>query len=176
MTYEEIVRKAMYELSCDPKVIFMGYGVAGDSRAFRTLQDVSKESCIEMPIAENLIMGAAVGMALAGYKPIIFMERHDFMFNALDALINHADKFRELSNNTVSIPIIIRMVVGSTKPIYPEIQHLQDYTEAIKSMVKYSKVCVANSVKTLQCIYCGELFSDVPTIIIEYRDLYGDSL
>ena len=115
--------------------IFIGYNISFGSKAYGTLADVPKSKKIETPVAENLMIGLAMGMALEGYRPVVFFERHDFILNALDSIVNSLDKFELLTGR--KLPIIIRATVGAKKPLHPGPQHVQDFTSAFKKLIKF---------------------------------------
>src|SRR3989338_4734923 len=108
MQYKDAIMKSMEMLAQDPRTIFIGYNVSYGSRGYGTFYNIPRERCIETPVAENLMTDLAIGTALAGLKPLLFFERHDFMLNALDALINHLDKVERISGGQFKAPVIIR--------------------------------------------------------------------
>lgn len=176
MKYKDVLIESMANLAKDEKRIFLGYNVAYGSKAYSTLVGVPKEKCLETPLAENLMLDLGIGLAIEGYKPVIFFERHDFLFNALDAIVNHLDKIAKLSYGQFnSLPVIIRAVVGSKKPLYPGLQHMQDYTQALKNMVKMPVVDLL-SVNDVINAYrdIGNLKS--PILLVERKDLYNLTL
>ena len=63
-----------------------------------TLKDVPDDQKIETPVAENLMVGLAIGMSFEGFKPVVYFERHDFMLVAADAISNHIDKIERISH------------------------------------------------------------------------------
>lgn len=135
--YKEALTAAMTDLAKDPLVCFIGYGVR-QGRAGGTLRDAHPEQIIETPVAENLMMGMAIGMALAGRRPVVYFERFDFILNAMDALVNHLDKIGPLSQGEFAPSVIIRVVVGnSKKPLHTGITHVQDYTEVMTKMLSF---------------------------------------
>jgi pyruvate/2-oxoglutarate/acetoin dehydrogenase E1 component len=79
LTYKGQLTAAMNLLAADPAVRFIGYGVKIGGRAAGTLNNVSDSQLIETPVAENLMVGLATGLSLAGLKPIVFIERMDFI-------------------------------------------------------------------------------------------------
>jgi pyruvate/2-oxoglutarate/acetoin dehydrogenase E1 component len=172
MNYQQAIKKEMEKLSRDKKVVFLGYNIVNGSQAYGTLKDVPKEKCIEMPVAENLMVGMAIGMALEGLKPVIFFERHDFMLIALDALLNHADKIENMSKGQFKCPMIIRAPVGGTQPLNPGPQHTQDFTRIFKQMFHFPVYCI-KSIKDVEKYYkIAEKFQQ-PVMLIEYKDLYS---
>jgi len=126
------IKKEMEKLSKDKKVYFIGYNLKFGSRNYGALENVPENKILEMPIAENLMTGIAIGMALEGFKPVLIFERHDFILNALDQLINHLHKLPEMSDGLFDPKVMIRAKVGHTKPFHPGPQHIQDFTWILK--------------------------------------------
>ena len=138
MSYKDELTAAMDALAGDPKACFIGYGVRYGGRAMGTLCNINEVQLIETPVAENLMVGLAIGLALKGRKPVVFIERFDFILNALDAIVNHLDKIAMLSQQEFSPNIILRVVIGNTKkPLYTGLTHTQDFTEAVKQLVEF---------------------------------------
>jgi len=171
MKYKDAIKKSMKMLALDERIRFIGYNVKYGSRAYGTLKDISFEKCIETPVAENLMGGLAIGMSLEGYKPVLFFERHDFLLNGLDSIINHLDKIEKMSLGEYKTPVIIKAIVGGINPLNPGMQHMQDYTKAIKSMVSFP---VIDLIKVSEIIptYEKALKMNSPIMIVEKRDLY----
>src|SRR5438477_13169810 len=131
MTYKEALTAAMDELARDPMIRFIGYGVS-IGKAMGTLKNVPDSQLIEMPVAENLMVGFAIGLALKGLKPVVFIERFDFILNALDAVVNHLDKIGDISRGEFRPTIILRVVVGNRqKPLFTGETHTQDFSVAM---------------------------------------------
>jgi pyruvate/2-oxoglutarate/acetoin dehydrogenase E1 component len=163
----------MEELAKDEKTIFIGYNINHGSKAYGTLEGVSPDRKIETPIAENLMIGLATGMALEGYRPVLFYERHDFVLIALDGIVNHLGKLEELSRGEFFAPVIIRATIGDQSPINPGPQHSQDFTEAFKTMIFFpifepktaqEVIETYNQINSLKC----------PALVIERRGLYNN--
>jgi pyruvate dehydrogenase E1 component beta subunit len=172
MKYQEAIKQEMEELVKDDKVIFLGYNILYGSNAYGTLKDVPKEKCIETPVAENLMAGLAMGLAMEGYKPVLFFERHDFMLIALDSLVNHLSKMETMSKSQFKAPIIIRAVIGATKPLNPGPQHTQDFTKLFKNILQFP-VYSLNNVKDIKKYYKEAKKFDKPRMLIEKKDLYN---
>ena len=161
------------ELSKLSKVRFIGYGLQ-KGRALGTLSLVDEKKIIEMPVAENLMVGFGIGRSLKGYFPIVFIERMDFILNALDAIVNHLDKIKEKSGTQFSPGLIIRCVFGNrTKPLYTGITHTKDYSEAISKMISFPviKILKVEDVEISYKIAIENLKCGKPTILVEYKDL-----
>lgn len=170
-TYSEAIKKSMKMLAKDDKTIFLGYNIKFGSNAYGTLKDISDEKKIETPIAENLMIGLAIGMSLEGYKPVVFFERHDFMLIALDGIVNHLDKIEQMSEGEFKTPVIIRAVIGSKKPIDAGVQHTQDFTKAFKEMIKFL-IYEPKTPEEIIEVYKKAKDSNVPVMIIEEKRLY----
>ena len=101
MKYKEAIKKSMEMLAKDKNAVFIGYNVNYGSRMYGTLVDIPKSKCLETPVAENLMAGLSMGMAIEGYKPVLIFERHDFMLNSLDAIVNHLDKIEKCQTDNL---------------------------------------------------------------------------
>ena len=129
MTQKDQITKAMTWLAEQEDTVFLGEGLINAGRIYGTLNGVSMNKCIEFPIAENLIMGAAIGLAIRGFRPIVIFQRMDFMLCAADAIINHLCKIPEMSGHKIKLPVIIRAIIGNQdKSFDVGIQHKADYT------------------------------------------------
>ena len=165
MTYKEMITKEMRQLSKDKRVKFVGYNIAKGHQAYGTLCGCEK-SCIEVPCAENLLLGICMGLSLEGYKPVAFFERSNFLLPALDAIINHLYGMPKMSGE-FNFPVIIRVIIPTDKPLNCGLQHLGDYTDIIENhtdmpVVEYSKD-----------VYRCALKCDFPACIVERKENYG---
>ena len=174
ITYKESVVEQIRYFSADEKTRFIGYNTINGSRMYGTLDNIPAEQCVEMPVCENLMVGMAVGMALEGYKPVVCFERHDFMLIAMDALVNHADKMRQISGGQCRLPIIVRAIVGAKEPLNPGLQHTQDYTRCLRDMLQFSEV-----VEPMSPWMMKQAWREKPkwtpsgvVVIVEHRDRY----
>lgn len=177
LTYKQFIKGLCDEAALDTNTIFIGYNTIYGSRMYGTLSDVDKDRCLESPVAENLMMGMAIGMALHGQRPIVCFERHDFMLLALDALVNHADKLPWLSGGQFKLPILVRAIVGSKSPMDPGPQHRQCYTEALQLMLKHTEVYRPCHQEGFRSAWgrVGHSASGV-VIVVEYKDDYEQEL
>jgi pyruvate/2-oxoglutarate/acetoin dehydrogenase E1 component len=173
MKYKDAIIKSMEMLETDERVRFLGYNVKYGSRAYGTLKSIPFTKCIETPLAENLMMGIATGMSLEGFRPVVFFERHDFLLNGLDCIVNHVDKIEQMSFGEFKTPVIIRAIVGGRKPIDPGIQHTQDYTEAIRKMVSFPIVDL-KKVEDIMPAYELALKTERPIMIVERKECYDN--
>lgn len=173
MTYKEELTAAMDDLSADPLVRFIGYGVS-KGRAMGTLKNVPESQLVETPVAENLMAGLATGMSLSGLRPVVFFERFDFVLNAADAIVNHLDKIERMSEGQFHPAVILRVVVGnSKKPLYTGETHTQDFTEAFRKMLRTAVIGTPHDMGAQEAYkYAAVGFErGYSTMVIERKDL-----
>jgi 2-oxoisovalerate dehydrogenase E1 component len=176
MTYKESLAAAMTELAKDPLVRFIGYGVKVGAIAGKGFGGVNPAQLIETPVAENLMVGMAIGMSLAGLRPVVYVERMDFILNALDAIVNHLDKIGTMSHGEFRPAIILRVVVGNkTKPLFTGATHVQDFTEAIALMCKnrlhVRKFSADSAIAGEYAWAKKQMENGYSSMLVEYKDL-----
>jgi pyruvate/2-oxoglutarate/acetoin dehydrogenase E1 component len=119
------------------------------------------------------MVGLAIGMALAGRRPLVYFERFDFVLNAADAIVNHLDKMATMSRGEFSPAVILRCVVGNTKkPLFTGETHTQDFTGAFWRMVKMP-VMTCHHAAHIESIYGQAQEAQRhggSTMIVEYKD------
>lgn len=171
--YKNALIEANSLLAKNEKTRFVGYGLQ-KGRALGTLKEVALDQIIEMPVAENLMAGMAIGLSLKGYCPVVFIERMDFVLNALDAIVNHLDKIDQLSNGQFKPACIIRCVVGNkNKPLYTGATHVQDFSAALREMVVFPVVQLkeASQIENAYQQASENVKNGISTILVEYKDL-----
>jgi len=168
-TYKQASTDSMTKLG-KQGAIFIGYSlIPGD--AMGTLSDVSSTQKIEMPIAENLMVGLAIGMSLEGYLPVVYFERHDFMLVAMDAIVNHLDKIHRISHGEFKPKVILKTVVDDGGLFYSGPTHSQDFTEAFKKIVDF-EVLDAHSAQELINMYEFAMSTQNPVMIVEHKKYF----
>lgn len=172
MNYKEALIKSMNMIANDEKAIFLGYNINFGTKCYGTLEGIPKEKRREMPVAENLMVGLAIGLSLEGFKPVLFFERHDYILIALDAMVNHLAMLNKMSKGQFKPSVIIRATVGSAKPIHPGPQHIQDFSEALKKMISFPVYEPKNAQEVLE-VYNKIKDFDGPVMVIERKDLYN---
>ena len=113
----EAVNDALHvEMERDPSVLVLGEDVGrlgGVFRATAGLQErFGADRCVDTPLAEAGILGTAVGLCLAGWRPVCEMQYDAFSYPSLDQLINHVGRYRWRTRGAVGIPLTIRMPYG----------------------------------------------------------------
>lgn len=169
INFKEAVTKAMTELS-DQGAIFIGYSlIPGD--AMGTLKNVPNTQKIETPIAENLMMGLAIGMSFEGFKPVVYFERHDFMLVAADAIGNHLDKIDRISLGEFKPSVILKTIVDDGSLFYSGPTHSQDFTKTFKTLVNFP-VLVPETADEALDMYRFAMQNSGSTMIVEKKSLH----
>ncbi len=149
--------------------IRMPYG--GAFKVTKGLSEKFPEKVINTPISEAGIMGVGIGLALAGFRPIIELMFGDFITLAFDQLVNHAAKFRMMYNCQVSVPLIIRTPMGAGRGYGPtHSQSLEKHVVGVPGLNVYILHHRANIHQ-----FYSYLFQNTkePSIIIENKLLYA---
>lgn len=169
ISYKDAVTKAMTEIG-QHNSVFIGYNVTYGN-AMGSLVNVPNEKKIETPVAENLMTGLAIGMSFEGYRPVVYIERHDFMLVAADAIINHINYIERISHGEYKCPVILKTVVADSGPFYSGPTHSQDFTEGFKKMVTFPIYVPKNGEEMLEA-YRKAIASSRPSMIVEKKSLF----
>jgi pyruvate/2-oxoglutarate/acetoin dehydrogenase E1 component len=166
---------AMEMLAERPATIFMGQGVAVPGTTMSsTLANIPKEKLLEMPVAEELQMGMANGIALMGYLPICIFPRMNFMLRAGDQIVTHLDRLPIYSNGGYCPKVIIRTAVPSTDPFYPGAQHDDDFTSAFAQMFRTIIIVKLTGAGEIVPEYRRAMNRAEPTMLVEFTEYYRD--
>ena len=117
LSFTEAIHMALFDsLKDDESVRVFGLGVADPKAVFGTtaglVEEFGSERVFDIPLSENAITGAAVGMAMAGLRPVMIHQRADFTFTSAEQIINQAAKTFFTSGGKFPVPLVIRMIVG----------------------------------------------------------------
>jgi pyruvate/2-oxoglutarate/acetoin dehydrogenase E1 component len=177
MKYFDELKRAMEFLATDPRTVFIGQAVAVPGTAMsNTLRDISAERLLELPVAEEMQMGMASGMALNGMIPVSIYPRWNFLLLAINQLVNHLDKMDIMSNGGYHPKVIIRTGIGSERPLHPQYQHVGDFTRAIQLMCTTIDVVRLEEPEEIFPAYEKALLRQDRrnTILVEYGDFYSE--
>lgn len=173
MNYKQTLVETFAKLAQDPKIIFIGYNTR-IGKAGGTLRDVPEERLLETPLAENLMAGLATGMAIEGYKPVLYFERFDFITNALDCIVNQVDKIKKLSRGEFRANMMIRCVVGRRKnPFFTGPTHTQDFSKAMRELLSFPVVVLSDKSEiSKEYSKAYRNLSKHSTMLVEFQDYY----
>jgi len=175
--YFDELKRAMDYLGEQPDTFFLGQAVAYKGTAMtNTLSDVPKEKRLEMPVDEEMQMGMTNGLAVAGTVPISIYPRWNFLLLAVNQLVNHLDRMKEFSHGEYIPKVIIRVGIGSVRPLNPQVQHTGDFTQAFRGMLRNIEVIRCDEPEDIFPAYCKAYNrrDGKSTIIVEYGDYYGE--
>lgn len=170
MKYLDAVKKSMETLAKECNAVFIGYNVKYGS-AYGVLKDVPESQRLETPLAENLMAGLAMGMSLEGFRPVLFFERHDFAWNAMDAIINTLDIIECISEGQFTMPVIIKAVAGGIKPFYAGLTHTRNMTDVFRACLNLPVYAPKTPAEVLKA-YELAMAAKTPVMISERKDLY----
>ena len=117
LKYREALNEGLAQaMEKNSEIFVMGCGVDDDGGIFGTTKaafdNFGGNRVIDTPLAENAITGIGVGAALMGKRPVIVHARNDFLFLAMDQIINHAAKWNIMSGGRLHCPLVVRAIVG----------------------------------------------------------------
>ena len=167
------VRAIECEMQADARVVVLGEdvgrgGIFGQYKGLQ--QQFGKERIIDAPISEAAIMGAGVGMALAGLRPVVEMRVVDFALCGMDEVINQAAKNRYMFGGQGRVPLVARMPNGIWDA--SAAQHSQSLEAWFAHMPGLVVVCpgsVQDNYSLLRsAMQCGD-----PVIYMEHKTLWG---
>ena len=174
MTFVQAVNTALRDiLDQHPEAILFGEDVGksgGIFQASRYLQrDFGEERVFDTPIAENAILGSAVGAAISGLRPVAEIMWADFLFVAFDQLVNQAANVRYITGGRTTAPLVIRTQQGVTPGSCA--QHSRS-VEAMLCHIPGLKVAVAATGQDAYTLLRAAAADDDPCVVIEARGLY----
>jgi pyruvate dehydrogenase E1 component beta subunit len=175
MNFLQAMRSALAQaLAADPKVLVLGqlvkYGLGGLTTG---LAEDYPERVVTYPVCENLMNASAMGLALAGYRPIVIHERMDFLALGMDALVNHIPVWparAAASDSHLALPVVIFAVVGKGKGQGP--QHSKNLARWFKDFDGWH-VMEPNTPEDAHDALLAAPFMDQPVIFVAHREFFG---
>jgi pyruvate/2-oxoglutarate/acetoin dehydrogenase E1 component len=177
MSIAEALRQAIREeMQRDPRVFCIGEDIGvkgGFGGAFTVTLGLSDEfgheRILDTPISELGLTGVAIGAAMGGLRPIADVQYGDFLFLAMDQIVNQAAKMTYMSGGTVKVPMVMRVPVGATRR---GAQHAQSL-EAFLAHVPGLKVVAPSTAYDAKGLLKSAVRDDNPVLIFEHKLLYG---
>jgi acetoin:2,6-dichlorophenolindophenol oxidoreductase subunit beta len=179
MNIIQAINEALAEaMAADPKVLVLGEdvadreggGVVGVTRGLST--KFGDDRVKSTPIAEQAIMGAAIGASIMGYKPVAEIMLMNFTTVAMDMIVNHAAKLRFMSGGQTNVPIVIRMMTGAG--ISSAGQH-SDFLEAWFAHTPGIKVVAPSNPEDAKGLMLSAIADPDPVMFFECGRNYGMS-
>ena len=175
ITYRDAVSSVLREaLDEDERVFLMGEDIGPYGGAFAVTkgftEQYGKRRIKDSPLAESVIVGAGVGAALAGLRPVVELMTINFSLLAMDQIVNHAAKIRYMSGGQFSIPLIVRTVTGGGASVGAT--HSSSFEGWYASVPGLTVVTPATPRDVIGLFRsCREL--DDPIMFVEHILLYG---
>lgn len=175
MTMIEAIRDAhVTAMEADPDVIAMGEDVGYFGGVFRCTAGLQKRfgvhRCFDTPISELGIVGAAVGMAAYGLKPVVEIQFADYMYPAYDQIVSEAARVRYRSAGEFTCPLVVRMPTGGG--IFGAQTHSQS-PEALFTHVAGLKTVVPSTPADAKGLLLAAIADPDPVIFLEPKRLYN---
>src|SRR5688500_5501150 len=171
----EALRDAMAEeMRRDDSVFVMGEDVGVFQGAFKVteglLDEFGEKRVRDTPISENTIVGAGVGAAMAGLRPVVELMTVNFALLAMDQIVNHMAAIPYMFNGQVRVPVVVRMPGGGGHQLGPTHSHsLEAMFQQIPGLLVASPSTPADGKGLLK----AAIRDDNPVIFIEHETLYG---
>src|SRR6266508_3954634 len=175
LSYREAVRDGLSQaMRRDPDVFIMGEDIAemGGSMGVTQgmLAEFGPERVRNAPISEMALVGAGIGAAMQGMRPVVEVMYEDFLTLATEQIINQAAKHRYMSGGQVKVPLTVRTQGGAGWS--PGAQHAQQL-EAWFVHIPGLKVVFASTPEDVRGLLWSAIYDDNPVIFFEHRTLYG---
>ena len=174
MTYRDAIRSALREaLQNDPRVFLMGEDIGGYGGAFKVsyglLEEFGPERVRDTPLSENTFLGAGIGAALGGMRPIVEIMTVNFSLLALDQIVNNAATLRHMSGGQLSVPLVVRMTTGGGRQLAAQHSHsLEGWFGHIPGI----KIVVPAVAADARGFLLAALRDPDPVFIFEHATLY----
>jgi len=170
----EAVNDALHvEMERDPSVLVMGEDVGRLGGVFRATSGLQErfgaDRCVDTPLAEAGILGTAVGLCMAGWRPVCEMQYDAFSYPALDQLINHVGRYRWRTRGTMAFPIVIRMPYGGGVRA-PELH--DDSPETYYVHTPGVKVAIPSTPADAKGLLTAAIRDEDPVVIFEPKLVY----
>jgi pyruvate dehydrogenase E1 component beta subunit len=175
-TYREAVRAAIREAMVrDPRVFLMGEDVGAYGGCYAVtkglLEEFGGDRIRDTPLSESAFVGAGIGAALGGGRPIVEIMTCNFSLLALDQIMNNAATLRHMSGGQLSVPLVIRMATGAGRQLAAQHSHsLEGWYAHIPGI----KVLAPATLADARGMLWTALEDPDPVLIFEHAGLYND--
>jgi 2-oxoisovalerate dehydrogenase E1 component beta subunit len=176
LRYLDAIREAMLdEMRRDERVLVLGEdvgvkgGVFGATDGFHA--EFGEARVLDTPLAESLIVGAAIGMAVGGLRPIAEIQFSDFIYPAFNQIVSEAARIRYRSAGAFGCPIVIRAPYGGGVEVHGGLYHSQSI-EAFFAHVPGLKVVTPYTPSDAKGLLVAAIRDPDPVLFLEHKRLY----
>jgi pyruvate dehydrogenase E1 component beta subunit len=170
---EAIVQALQQEMQRDPRVVVLGEDVGRDGGVFRVTDGLFErfgaERVIDTPLAESGIVGMAIGMAIAGYRPIAEIQFSGFAYPAYDQLVCHAARMRNRSRGEFTVPLVVRTPYGGG---IRALEHHSESMETVFAHVPGLKVVIPADPYEAKGLLASAVRDPDPVVFMEPARVY----
>jgi len=175
LRYREALNQALREeLERDERVVLLGEDIGVFNGAFKVteglLEAFGEKRVRDTPISENTIVGAGVGAAMTGLRPVVELMTINFSLLAMDQIVNHMATIHYMFGGQVTVPMVLRMPQGAGHQLGPTHSHC---LEAIYLHVPGVLVAVPSTPADAKGLLKTAIRDDNPVVFIEHESLYG---
>ncbi|KOG09086.1 MULTISPECIES: alpha-ketoacid dehydrogenase subunit beta [Streptomyces] len=174
-TYREALREGLREaLASDDRVFLMGEDVGRYGGCFGVslglLEEFGPERIRDTPLSESAFVGAGIGAALAGMRPVVEIMTVNFSLLALDQILNNAATLRHMSGGQLGVPLVIRMTTGAGRQLAAQHSHsLEGWYAHIPGL----RVLAPATIDDARHVLSAALADPDPVLIFEHGSLYN---
>jgi pyruvate dehydrogenase E1 component subunit beta len=163
----------LQEMERDEDVLVMGEDVGVDGGVFRVTEDLHRKfgskRVIDSPLAEAAIIGAGVGMALYGLKPVCEIQFSGFAFQCFHQIENHAARYRMRSQGRFGVSMVIRMPYGGG---VRALEHHSESEEQFYAHIPGLKMVIPSGPRNARALLVSAIRDPDPVIFFEHKALY----
>jgi pyruvate dehydrogenase E1 component beta subunit len=177
LTYREACREALRDaLHADPRVFLMGEDVGRYGGCFAVsrglLEEFGSERVRDTPLSESAFVGAGIGAALGGMRPIVEIMTVNFSLLALDQILNNAATLLHMSGGQCAVPLVIRMTTGAGRQLAAQHSHsLEGWYAHIPGL----RIVAPATVEDARGMLRAALDDPDPVLLFEHGALYPTS-
>ena len=175
ISYREAMREALREaLNANPRVFLMGEDIGKYGGTYAVTKglfdEFGPERIRDTPLSELGFVGAGIGAALGGMRPIVEVMTVNFSLLSLDQIVNSAAAFRHMSGGQFSVPLVVRIATGAGRQVAAQHSHsLENWYAHVPGLT----VLAPATVEDARGMLAGALADPDPVIIFEHVQLYN---
>ena len=176
-TYREAMRAALRDaMTRDERVFLMGEDVGRYGGCFAVsmglLEEFGPERIRDTPLSESAFVGAGIGAAIGGMRPVVEVMTVNFSLLALDQILNNAATLLHMSGGQVAVPLVIRMTTGAGRQLAAQHSHS---LEAFYAHIPGLRVLAPATLEDARGMLWPALLDPDPVILFEHGSLYAVS-
>ncbi len=174
MNLVQAIQSALdFKLGDDERVLVFGEDVGLEGGVFRVTQGLQEKygerRVFDTPLAESVIVGAGLGMAVAGLRPVLEIQFCGFIYPAMNQLVTHVSRMRNRSRGAFTVPLVIRLPYGGG------IQALELHSESMEAMLAHIpglKVVIPSTPYDAKGLLISAIESEDPVLFMEPKKVY----